>query len=360
MTDNTIVSTTDTIRDLDRANNGIKTQVSQIDFGGPSSNATGQVAESLLSITNPLPVNLSTRLFSDTFDSTTLDLVTRWIATVSSTGNPVAASIVPGGYGTDGGAVTLNSGTVAGGWSALQSIPFFDPTEPGFLLHQVRHNFEFPLLTTGYRFSGYGIRPPNPTIALPVVNGVGYEITTGGLLFAVTYVSGVRTFIQAVTVPADANSHKYFVQFQGPLTYWYYDTPANVVAAYLTGASGPNVNTMPILELCISNGGTAVSITNNGCSVADTIHTTFAISDGQFGFRKASVKPSGATPATSDNALVVSLSPNSAPLNVSTNVVDTSQLSIVSAALAAQELNIALAASQAGFFPYEQPPFLGV
>ena len=50
MSDNTTVSTTDTIRDLDRNSTGIKTQVMQLDFGGPTPNL-----EQLVSPTNPLP-----------------------------------------------------------------------------------------------------------------------------------------------------------------------------------------------------------------------------------------------------------------------------------------------------------------
>lgn len=53
MSDNTIVSSTDTIRDLDRSGTGIKTQVAQIDVGGATPNA-----ESLVSSANPLPVQL--------------------------------------------------------------------------------------------------------------------------------------------------------------------------------------------------------------------------------------------------------------------------------------------------------------
>lgn len=307
MADNTVVSNTDTIRDLDRPGTGIKTQASQLDFGGPASDATGQVPEQLVSFTNPLPISQYVQLLADTWDGPYLDQVNKWA--LSAGGGGAMPVLVPAGFGAEAGALVLSSGTVANGWSAMQSIPFFSPTDPGHLFSKHNNNFEFPLITTGYRFWGFGIRFVNPVIGSVVQEGFGWEITTSGVLRAVCYAAGAVQVIATVTVPIDGNPHKYFGYFRGDLAYWCYDTLNNVVARMPTGALGPIINTLPWLSVAVSNGGTAVTITNNGTQVSDTAHTTFQLADGQLGFRKVTIKAPGVPAVAADNALVVTNAP---------------------------------------------------
>ncbi len=307
----------DEVRTLDRVGGGgPKTQSVQMDVGGPSTftqnGATIQNPESLVSITNRLPLDLTAQLFAETWDGPYIDQVNKWI--ISSGGSGVPTTLNPGGLALDDGSCTLSSGSIAGGWSALQSIPFFSPTDPGFLFSKHNNNFEFPLLTTGYRFWGFGIRQGVPVIGAALVDAAGWEISTGGLLYAVCYASGNRQQVAQVTVPVDSNPHKYFMYFRGDLAYWCYDTLNNVVATMPTGALGPNINTLPWLSLCISNGGTAVTLTNNGTQVSDTAHNTMVLADGAFGFRKATIKAPNIQPTSADTALVVGLSPSSAAM----------------------------------------------
>lgn len=227
-----------------------------------------------------------TQLFLDTFDSS-LDTVNRWTAPTNSGTGSIVATWSPG-------SVLLTGGTAANAYSELHSQPVFIPDEPGWDLVSYRVNLEFPITTTGYRFWGLGTSPGSPTIAAPMTNGVGWDVTTGGVLRAVTYASGsAPTVVGTVTPPGDASAHKYYIFFRPDYTYWCYDSYDNVVASYATGASGPDVNTLPLKILAVSNSGTAQTIQVNAVSVGDTARNNVTISDPTYGWRQASVGKSG-------------------------------------------------------------------
>lgn len=232
------------------------------------------------------------QIFLDTFDTATLDVTNRWISTAGGTGIAAATVI---------GQTVLNSGTTLNSFSKLVSIPSFLPTQPGFLWCFKAINIEFPVLTTGYRFWGLATTAASPTIAAPLIEAMGFEVFTDGKLYAVTYQTGTRVVIADLsqttgnkTQPQDSSVHKYFTYFRGDIAYWCIDTQDNVVAQYQTGISGPNVNTLQITQLAISNAGTALTMGINGVTVGDTSHTTSVIADGTFGWRKMAVGANGA------------------------------------------------------------------
>jgi hypothetical protein len=227
-----------------------------------------------------------TQLFLDTFD-TSLDTTNRWAAPVASGTGAIAAT-------WSAGQVLLTGGTAANAYSVLTSQPSFAPDEPGWLQATMRVNIEFPVLTTAYRFWGLAITPGTPTVSAPVTEGAGWEVSTGGVFAAVTYAGGVRTQIAAVTAPGNASAHKYYLFFRGDLSYWAFDDPDNVVASYLTGASGPNVNTLPLKCLVVSNSGTAATLQVNGVSVGDTARNNVSISDDANPWRQSMVTAGGA------------------------------------------------------------------
>lgn len=231
------------------------------------------------------------QIFLDTFDTATLDVTNRWISTAGGTGIAAATVI---------GQTVLNSGTTLNSFSKLVSIPSFLPTQPGFLWCFKAINIEFPVLTTGYRFWGLATTAASPTIAAPLIEAMGFEVFTDGKLYAVTYQTGTRVVIADLsqttgnkTQPQDSSVHKYFTYFRGDIAYWCIDTQDNVVAQYQTGISGPNVNTLQITQLAISNAGTALTMGINGVTVGDTSHTTSVIADGTFGWRKLQVAADG-------------------------------------------------------------------
>jgi hypothetical protein len=226
--------------------------------------------------------NPASQLFQDTFSTATLDTINRWASTTGGTGSSVTPSV---------GAVVLTSGTVANSFAKLTSSlatgqGTFLPSEPGFLLFNARCNLQFPTSTTALINFGLGTSPATPTIASPITQFIGFEVTLAGKLQAVVYQTGTRVLIQDLSVtppntppgtpapqPVDANAHKYFIYFRGDIAYWCIDDKDNVVAQYQTGASGPDVNNLPILFQTISNGSPGATLQINAVSLGDTSHT---------------------------------------------------------------------------------------
>lgn len=221
--------------------------------------------------------NPASQLFIDTFDTGTLDTVNKW-AISSGTGGSNPTNAV--------GATVLAAATTLNGFSKLtsliaskyldQSIGVFRPTEPGFLLFNARVNIS-PIPSTGGTLMNWGLgtSPGTPTIASPITQFIGFELTTTGKLQAVTYQTGTRVLIQDLSglQPSDTAAHKYFVYFRGDIAYWCIDDKDNIVAQYQTGASGPDINTLPVLFQCVSNAGVASTMQVNAISVGDTSHT---------------------------------------------------------------------------------------
>jgi hypothetical protein len=232
----------------------------------------------------------ASQLLIDTFD-TGLDTVNRWAAPVAAGTGAVAAT-------WSAGQILLTGGTALNAYSELHSQPAFDPEEPGWLQVTMRINVEFPVLTTAYRFWGIGQTSGTPTAAAPLTEACGWEVGTGGTFAAVTYAGGARTQIASLTAPGDALAHKYYLYFRGDQSYWAMDDPDKIVAQFLTGASGPNVNSLPLKVLVISNSGTTATLQVNGVSVGDTSRSSTTVSDGSFAWRQATVTPGAAALAT--------------------------------------------------------------
>lgn len=231
------------------------------------------------------------QLFFDTFD-TSLDTVNRWATPVASGTGAVAAA-------WSAGVITLTGGTASNAYSELHSQPVFIADEPAWDLYTFRLNIEFPVLTTGYRFWGIGQTTSAPTIAAPLTDACGWETATTGKLYAVTYISGTRTVIADLSSsgngkqPGDALNHKYLLYFRPDQSYWAIDDPDNVVASYLTGSSGPNVNALPIKLLAVSNSGTACTLVVDAVSVADSASNHGQIADATYPWRQATVTATG-------------------------------------------------------------------
>lgn len=210
--------------------------------------------------------NEAAQLFLDTFN-TSIDTINKW--NLSNGGGGVLPAY-------SGASATCNSGTTANGFSLMSSKNVWQPSEPAFLEFAARVNIESPVLTTGYRFFGLANAPASPTVANPITDGVGFEIRTNGAMHAVSYAGGALVFdvdlsaAGSAAQPANAAAHKYYIVFRPDLCFWAIDQPDNYVAVYTTGAFGPNNNALADTFLAISNGGTAVTIVNNGTSVSDS------------------------------------------------------------------------------------------
>jgi hypothetical protein len=219
--------------------------------------------------------NPASQLFQDTFSTATLDTINRWTPSNGGGGFLPTSGV---------GASTLNGGTTVNGFSKLTSLlanglGVFIPSEPGYLLYNARVNI-IPAIggTSGLSDWGFGTSPATPTLASPITQCVCFELTTANHLTAVTYQTGARVLIADLTslgyAPTDAAAHKYFIYFRGDITYWAIDDKDNVVANFQTGASGPDINNLPVLFQVISNSGTVTpQLQVNAVSVGDTSHT---------------------------------------------------------------------------------------
>ena len=238
---------------------------------------------------------------------------------------------MPSSSGYDAGSISFSPGITVNGYALLQSKPKFPLTLPAFLKTHWSVNLDYPTTTNNYRFWGFGNTLATPTLTTPLVDGLGFEIGTDGKLYAISYAgtSGTTTTrnviadLSAATgsgkQPVDSKAHIYYTWFAGFNAYWAIDTLENVVASMNTGALRPNVNTMSMTAISISN-GTAGALTINGTSLGDTGHNNVVISDGMYQWRKTSVAEAGVAADSSDNALVVALLPTT-PLPAGTSVI---------------------------------------
>jgi hypothetical protein len=295
-----------------------------------------------------------TQLFWDDFGTGTLDTTAKWTSpTTGGGGNATAASSAVS-------FTALGSGTTAGGWSLLSSQFSFPGKNPSWTFLQEQNNFEFPVLLNAVRFWGFATFPAAPTAAAPYADAVGFELGTDGHLRAVMSASagslaaGTKTVIADLSVactsanpyggplgtgtttsgcaaglvgkvaqPQDNGVHKYIIYFRGDNTYWAIDGIDNIVAFTVTGAQGPNVNTLPVAHAAIANTGTGPTstalLTVNQVTVGDTGRNEIRICDPTNPWRCAAVSAAGAL-STSANLAGTTSNASSAVATSSTNI----------------------------------------
>jgi hypothetical protein len=241
--------------------------------------------------------------FTDPFDGSVIN-TTNW--TVQTGG---AGSVT---QGTIAGTLSLNSGTTALGYAAIFTKQAFAPHGVSFDSQGGQIGFEFPLLANVTRFFGRGTVPATPTAAVPITDGYGY-LQTAQALSAVVYASGAQVQSVALTVPADANQHVYAMATRAGAILLVGDNFA-VPLGVLTAT--PSVQTLPICALAIAGAtGPAAGqvMTVGAVGLGDTGHNANQLADGTYPWVQGAIKQSGIAPLTTDNALVVATSPNSAP-----------------------------------------------
>lgn len=242
------------------------------------------------------------QVFYDPFDST-LDVTNRWTSTQGSSG--VAASNALG-------VMSMGTGVVANGYSKLASQPSFTLPIPAWL--GASDAIAIPDLAAptanSYRFWGCGTTPATPTTTTPITDGIGFELSTAGKMFAVVYAGGTRTAIQDLSTsgnssqPTDANSHRYICYIRTDKAYWYIDgiTSAQLVAT--SNFQSPQVQTLPRLFLAVGGPtppGSNAQITCTGATAWDTGKNAVQIGDGTFPWRKATVSATGGLSVSSSS-----------------------------------------------------------
>jgi hypothetical protein len=239
-------------------------------------------------------------LFVDVFDGP-LDTTDRW--TVAGLTIPTSAL----------GTLTVSAGTAALAVSSLTSKPTFPLL--GVMYNYFHSVLQFdPTLKTGnYRFFGLGNAASAPTLSAPVTDGVGFELLdTTGVLQGCVWSGGVK--IQSLSLasvqPLDANFHRYSFYYKTSIIYFEIDN----VSVGNIALPNPNTSNLPVLALSVNGAGTvspAALFAATTLGVADSAHNNQFISDGQFFWRKATVKAPSTDATATDPALVVALSPNS-------------------------------------------------
>lgn len=224
----------------------------------------------------------ATTLFYDTFDLA-LDTTNRW----NTTGTVLSTSA--------SGQLTVSAGTTALAFSALQSQPSFQLLGNMFNQCLTILKIDSVLKTGAYRFFGLGLQAASPTVAAPILDGVGFEWdATTGVMSGVVWSSGTRTLSVSLSVsqPTDGAFHRYSVFYKTSRVYFELD---NVVIGSIAYPN-PTLSILPILNLVV-NGASTVSpaaiFISSFAGVGDTSRTNQFISSGNFPWRKAEVDKLG-------------------------------------------------------------------
>jgi hypothetical protein len=251
-------------------------------------------------------------LFVEPFDGTTIDTTNRWTQSLVTGGTMTQAS----------GSLTMTTSTVASRAAALTSQNQFRAIGLGFQIFGASLQLEAVALTNNHRFWGMGTQPGSWAATTPIQDGVGFEQDTTGAMNAVTYNAGTRTIAAVLTRPTDGLNHRYAMYVRADLVFWYVDTLEVPVAS----ASWPPLGqqNLPIRLHSINHTSPPASgptFVVMGVGLTETSHSGVQISDGNFAWRKAAVKPSTQAVSGSDSALAVSVSPNSLASNYNGSVI---------------------------------------
>lgn len=244
------------------------------------------------------------QLMVDGFDS--LDTTNRWnTATVSGAGNTLTVA--------SGNLLATLGASV--GYAYTTSRNSFQDVTPG----QLRFAFNVKLEATPklgtYRFFGAGTPKAAPTtVGCPAAcsntmqEGIGFEVNTDGIMYAVTYKAGVRESIATLEVPTDGLTHNYSVFYRPVKSHWFIDTQEAVAVSSLE-QSALVLDSFPVSYLAVQGSNKPAVLSSNTMSVSDTANNNTVLSDGVFGFRKATVKGASTSAGVADTALVVSAHP---------------------------------------------------
>jgi hypothetical protein len=229
-----------------------------------------------------------TEVFNESFEGGSLDTTNRWnTPTVAGAGSVTQSGSL--------GAI-ISVGTGANSAAALISQATF-PTQYGSPITLAwGQKIETTTIATGnYRFMGYGNAGTSYSTSNPISNGIGFEITTAGVLRAVIYASDVLIFSQNITIPTDGLEHIFAIQNRGNFTIWYLDNfTFPTVTAQL---QSPDATLLPLRFASLNGGSTTVGTPTMdifAIAMLDAGRNASQISDGTFPWRRTQVSAIGA------------------------------------------------------------------
>lgn len=220
--------------------------------------------------------NDPTSLLLDTFE--TLDTVDTW--TLSGTVVPTGAA----------GSLTVSAGTAVSAQSAIRSKAAFTNGAAAFLAYVSAWVLEAGVVTGNKRVWGLGIPNATPTTAVPITNGVVFEIQdTDGALIGAVYSNNVRTATVALTRPTDGAAHRYSIFHRSSRVYYEIDS----VVVGSIALPNTQVTALPACAVSVNAAagapGTAATLVASVIGVGDTGRNQLAVADGRFPWREASV-----------------------------------------------------------------------
>jgi len=246
----------------------------------------------------------------DSFE--TLDVTNVW--TLSGNSVPTQSA----------GKLTVSAATTASMQSAIRSQATFVYQSPSYLSGAFLATLEAGAVTGNKRVWGFGIPNATPSVAVPVTNGVVFEIQdTDGALVGAAYSNSTRTQTVALTRPADAAQHRYAIYYKTSRVYFEID---NLIVGSIANPD-PQIMNLPVCMISVNAAagqpGTAAVLTFSTVSVADWGRNGASIVDGAFPWREAQVGKSGglavrgALPATQTLPVTAATPVTGAGLDVS-------------------------------------------
>ena len=238
-----------------------------------------------------------TTLFFDSFDAygagaTGLDTTNKWVTPTQIGSGTATASA---------GILTITSGTTLSSQAVLTSIPTFYGLSPSYsaLAFGLQLEAQSSNLFTnnGYRFFGIGTMATSPTTSAAIKDGIGFEINSSGIMYAVVYANGVRTAISGnlnSAVTTNGSYGRYGIYIRADNSYWLCNSLDVPIA--ISSFQSSTTQYLPILMCAISSASsqpTAVSMVVEGVSFSDAGKNTSQMSDGMNPWRRALVDQAG-------------------------------------------------------------------
>lgn len=239
-------------------------------------------ASGSLSVSNPATV-----VFNEPFNGTVIDSTNKWNTPV------VAGTATVTQNGASG--LVFTNGTTANNAGQISSQPTFDVDGANQYIFACGVQLEATTIATGnHRFWGLGTQGTSYSTSNPIKDGVGFEVTTGGVLRAVIYASDSLVFSQNLTISTNGNEHLYAVFFLGNYIFWYVDSFSIPVA--VSGLLTP-ANTLQPIRIHSLNGSSTTTGTPTlnafSLAVVDQSRNAYQLSDATYPWRKSTVGSNG-------------------------------------------------------------------
>lgn len=228
--------------------------------------------------------NEPSSLFSDDFDTSTVDITDRWITGSQSGGTITITS----------SSLSMSIGTSANAGAFIQSQPSFPSVGLGFKVLGFAHQMETGSIINTHRFWGFATQSGTWNTTNSITHGVGFEQDPAGAFWASIYSSGVRIFSSSLIRPTDGATHRYAILSRADSAVWYQDGIEIPVASN----NFPSLNslTLPIrFHIINAAAGSATAPTSltRAVGLGDSAPATISLSDGDFQWRKAKIDKNG-------------------------------------------------------------------